>query len=209
MKYFGIDTTRKKAKVFKIDLENAENNIFVDIDENIKHSEGMFLYVEKLLMEAGETLKDYDGYVTIVGPGSFTGIRVGMSTIKAFSKALNKPVIPINTFEILRNVSKNAIIILQCTKTSWYYADIVGGKIGNVGVLNTENILEYVGSKKLIVLRDEHSKLNIEYNNIVIVDNIDDLYIETLKEKLNSGETFDVVPYYIQLSQAERNLKNE
>ncbi len=209
MKYLGIDTTRKKAKVFKIDTENAEQNMFIDIDENIKHSEGMFLYIEKLLLDTDSTIKDYDGYVTIVGPGSFTGIRVGMATIKAFGKATKKPIIPINTFEILKGINKNAVILLQCTKNSWYYADIVSGKIGNVGVVNTDKIVDLIGGKKLVVLKDEQKYLDLEYKNINIVENFNNLYVEALKEKLNGVEKFEVVPYYIQLSQAERNEKHE
>ena len=46
MKVFGMDTTRKIAKVFVIDLENNEKDIILSLDENIKHSEGLFLYIE-------------------------------------------------------------------------------------------------------------------------------------------------------------------
>ena len=154
-------------------------------------------------------MHDFDGFVTIVGPGSFTGIRVGMSTIKAFGKSLGKQIVPLNTFEVLKKVSKNAVIILQCTKNSWYYANVVGGSISNVGVLNTDEIIDFVDGRKLVILSDEQNLLNIEYKNIVVVEDINTLYVDALKEKLETGENMEVVPYYIQLSQAERNVKSE
>jgi len=99
MKILGIDTTRKRAQIFVFDTE-MQNKYIIAINENIKHSEGLFLYIEKALLENKLTINDFDKFCVIVGPGSFTGIRVGMSTIKGFDKVCNKGIIALNTFEV-------------------------------------------------------------------------------------------------------------
>ena len=59
MKVLGIDTTRKRAKIF---ILNEDNEYVENINENIKHSEGLFLYLEKALLENKLELKDFDAF---------------------------------------------------------------------------------------------------------------------------------------------------
>jgi len=208
MKIFGIDTTRKSANIFIYDTEE-EFNYNLTMDENVKHSEGLFLYIEKALLECKLTLEDIDYLACVVGPGSFTGIRVGMSTIKGISKVLNKKVIPINTFEILSDKVKSAVILLNSTATSCYYAQIKNKAIVDTGVINKDQIIDKFGGQEFIILKDEQKLINLEYNNITIVDDMSKYYLFAIDKKISANEDYEFVPYYLQLSQAERNLKNE
>ena len=83
MKVFVLDTTRKVAKINIFDSEGRDFS--VTMDKNVKHSEGLFLYIEKILLESKLTLNDIDVFSAVVGPGSFTGIRIGLATIKGFN----------------------------------------------------------------------------------------------------------------------------
>lgn len=59
--------------------------------KNPSHSELVTLYIEEALKNTGLNLQNLDFFMTSVGPGSFTGIRVGVNLVKSFCFALNKP----------------------------------------------------------------------------------------------------------------------
>lgn len=63
------------------------------------HSEKLLLQVDQLLREAGWTLTDIDLFAVVVGPGSFTGLRIGLATVKGLAQTLNKPVAAISALE--------------------------------------------------------------------------------------------------------------
>jgi tRNA threonylcarbamoyladenosine biosynthesis protein TsaB len=65
------------------------------------HSEMIIPSVEKLLRDTGNVFQDIDKFAVSTGPGSFTGIRVGMAAIKTFAQILNKPVAAVDTLSIL------------------------------------------------------------------------------------------------------------
>lgn len=208
MKVLGLDTTRKIAKVFVFNKENNQE-LVLSLNENIKHSEGLFLYIEKILFETRFDIENFDYLACVVGPGSFTGIRVGMSTIKGFNKVINKQIVPINTFELFLPIVKNGIILLNSTSTSCYFAKIKNKQIVETGVVNKKDIKELVGDNKIYILREEQLVLGLEYNDIEVIENINELYSKCIMDKIEKQSFSNFVPCYLQLSQAERNLKSE
>ena len=208
MRVFGLDTTRKSAKIF---INDDEKNIdyTLTMDEKVKHSEGLFLYIEKALFETGFEIGDFDYLACVVGPGSFTGIRVGMSTIKGFNKAKNKKIVPINTFEILASTCKNSVVLLNSTNTSCYYAKIKNKSIVETGVVNKTDIVDKFQGFEFVLLKEEQNLIGVEYNNTRIIDDLSVHYMPAVSSKVAAGIEEVFVPYYLQLSQAERNLKNE
>lgn len=208
MKIFGIDTTRKRGKVFLIDSSLKRKNYVLSFDENVKHSEGMYLYIEKALLENKMELGDVDVFACVVGPGSFTGIRVGMSTIKGFDKALQRGVVAINTFDLLLSEVKNGLIVLNSTATSCYYAKVERGKIAGTGVVAKSELSVLADGKEIVVLAEEQSVIDVAYNNIRTIDNLDELYGKCVLQKIDTMQYGEFLPYYLQLSQAERNLKD-
>ena len=209
MKIFGLDTTRKSANIFTFDSNNSEKIYMLKMSDEIRHSEGLFLYIEKAMLDCNTEMADYDYLACVVGPGSFTGIRVGMSTIKGFNKALNKIVVPVNMFEILLPEIKTGIIALNSTSTSVYYAEVEGRKIIETGVINKDELIDKVNGRTLLILKDEQNDISIEYNNYKFIDDLSQLYYKCVMSKIDNGEFSEFMPYYLQLSQAERNLNNE
>lgn len=99
MKILAIETS---CDILSISLlEN--NNLILELKENSPktHSEVLMPLIDTLLKKANITLNEIDLFACDNGPGSFTGIRIGLSTIKAFCDALCKPCVAISSLEAL------------------------------------------------------------------------------------------------------------
>jgi tRNA threonylcarbamoyladenosine biosynthesis protein TsaB len=73
------------------------------------HAKRLLPMVDALLKRTGVTLSDVDGFAATIGPGSFTGLRIGLSTLKGLAAATGKPVAVLSTLEALAH---------QCTVTA-------------------------------------------------------------------------------------------
>jgi tRNA threonylcarbamoyladenosine biosynthesis protein TsaB len=67
------------------------------------HAEVITLYIDELLNNAGLTYNELDAIAVSSGPGSYTGLRIGVSTAKGLCFALDKPLIAIETLEAMAN----------------------------------------------------------------------------------------------------------
>ena len=65
------------------------------------HSASLMPMVERSLEIAGQTLAEMDALAAVTGPGSFTGVRIGVATVKALAHGSGKPCIPVNALEAL------------------------------------------------------------------------------------------------------------
>src|ERR1035437_7733479 len=65
------------------------------------HAENLTLFIEDVLHHANVKLSDIDAVAVSKGPGSYTGLRIGVSTAKGLCYSLNKPLIAINTLQHL------------------------------------------------------------------------------------------------------------
>jgi len=63
------------------------------------HSEKILKQIDLLLDEAGWLLKDLDLFAVVTGPGSFTGLRIGIATVKGLAQVVNKPVAPVSSLQ--------------------------------------------------------------------------------------------------------------
>lgn len=98
MNVLAIDTTTKTASV----SIKTDNKLFIDKVENeITHSEKLLPLIDKVLNEANIKISDISTLACINGPGSFTGIRIGLATIKAISQVNNLEIFSINSLELI------------------------------------------------------------------------------------------------------------
>ena len=99
MLLLGIDTSSQAAGAAVV----KDGSIICEYMLNQKktHSARMLPMVEQMLADAEYEMSDMDGFVCGVGPGSFTGVRIGAATVKGFAQALAKPVLTVNSLETL------------------------------------------------------------------------------------------------------------
>lgn len=64
------------------------------------HSDYLMRYVHELLEEVDVSLSDLCGLVVVVGPGSFTGLRVGLATVQGIAQALSLPIYPVSSLQV-------------------------------------------------------------------------------------------------------------
>lgn len=99
MLILALDTTTLSGSVAL--LRKTRLLAEVNLESPMTHSEKLLPAIDFLLETNKLDIKDIDGYALSVGPGSFTGIRIGLSTIKSFSFASRKPIAPVSTLEAL------------------------------------------------------------------------------------------------------------
>jgi tRNA threonylcarbamoyladenosine biosynthesis protein TsaB len=73
----------------------------INIDSPVTHSERLMDSIDFLLRRLNMEIRRIDGYAIAAGPGSFTGIRIGMSTVKSFSFSSGKPIAPVSRLKAL------------------------------------------------------------------------------------------------------------
>lgn len=98
MKILSIETSTMLGGVAIID-ETA--GLIAETRLNVKttHSERLMTAVNNTLVQSELTLDDIDVFGVAIGPGSFTGLRIGLSTVKGLSYATGKPVVTVPTLE--------------------------------------------------------------------------------------------------------------
>lgn len=96
------------------------------------HSELITVFVQELLTKTGVKINDLDAVAVSKGPGSYTGLRIGVSTAKGLCYALNKPLISISTLQAMaygadsgfRELEKNTLLcpMIDARRMEVYYA---------------------------------------------------------------------------------------
>jgi tRNA threonylcarbamoyladenosine biosynthesis protein TsaB len=99
VRILALDTTTNYGSVAI--LEGTGLVAEVDSETSTSHSARLLRSIDHLLRLASWDIKDIDGYAAAAGPGSFTGIRVGLSTIKALAFASGRPVAPVSSLAAL------------------------------------------------------------------------------------------------------------
>ncbi len=99
MKVLGIDTSTSCGSVGLIDDGEVISDYLLNIP--VTHSERLLGTIEFVLREARCPIGKVDGWGISVGPGSFTGLRIGVSTVKGLAFATGKPVAGVSTLDVL------------------------------------------------------------------------------------------------------------
>ena len=111
MKILAFETTDVAASV-ALFLDGEVFETVIDTDK--RHAESVLPAAEKLLSAHGLSTADMDAFAADVGPGSFTGVRIGVCMANALGAAHKKPVVAVNALEALaypyRNESVCALI---------------------------------------------------------------------------------------------------
>ena len=101
MKILAVESSGSSLSIAISENSNIVTEYFYNAGKI--HSDVLVPLAEKIVKGAKWELKDIDKFAVSCGPGSFTGIRVAMSVIKTLAQTLSKPIVSIDTLEILKN----------------------------------------------------------------------------------------------------------
>lgn len=123
MKILSIDTASNICGVSILE----DSNLICQLDQNTgrTHSENLMPMIHQAFEQSNLTLKDMDLLVCDKGPGSFTGIRIGVATVKAFQDSLSIPCVGVSSLEALAySIKKEGYIIsiIDCKNDNCYFA---------------------------------------------------------------------------------------
>ncbi len=109
MKVLGIDTSTKFLCLSAYD-NGRISEYTLELDR--KHSKLLIVTIKRVIEALNWNISDVDYFACGIGPGSFTGVRIGVTAIKGLSFCLKKPVLGISTLDILaKNTSRPGVII--------------------------------------------------------------------------------------------------
>lgn len=224
MKILSIDTASKICAVAI--LEDYKLIKEIKIDNGLTHSEKLMPIIKQVLDQANLNLKDIDLLVCDKGPGSFTGIRIGVATVKAFTDSLQIPAIGISSLEaLIYNIKEEGFIcsLIDAKNSNVYFAlyKLENNKyelIENYLSENIDNVLEILKKyDKQITFVGDGSIVNQELISNTITNckftTLNDLSSYSLGlaglNSYNNNNIEDVLPLYLKKPQAERMLEEK
>ncbi len=220
MLILGIDTSGKTASV-----AISENNIIqgqITVNTNLTHSQVIMPLCKNLLENCGKTLNDVEKIVVSAGPGSYTGLRIGISAVKAMTFSLNIECCGISTLESLAyNMLDFDGIVCPVMKArlNLVYNAIFKVENGKVTRLSEDRIIvksELAESlknyEKVVVNGDASEDFINEYGNekikkaspLLLTQNAGSLCIASLQHDSINPEELQAL--YLQPTKAEKDL---
>ena len=196
---------------------------------NLKtHSINSINVIDTVLKNSNLTLKEMDGFITSKGPGSFTGLRIAFSIIKAFSFALNKPMICLSSLDTLcykENFNGVVCSIIDALRDEVYInsynnKDSIINNTYEGDIVHINNVKDYIKSKHNTVdnilftgygINKFEKKLKEDFPNSFINNRVISSYEYSIlgMEKFKLGlydDSNTCSPSYIRLSQAQEML---
>lgn len=189
--YLCIDTISSAAG---ITVANSETATHLPLDPQ-NSSEGIIETIDKALKKAKITLADLKGIFAIKGPGSFTGLRVGLSVANQFAHQLKLPIIGICTDQwwLARTNEPTPTYLQSMNKAEAYVSQ------GEKGVIKEfESIVPCIWIGQLS--SDHRKKLSSEFKEITTLNSIEKTWQEVTQNLANPNtkrRTYDLVePFY-------------
>ena len=215
MKILCIDTSSNLCSTAV--LEDTKLIKKIELNNGLTHSESLMPTINSLLNSLNLSLKDIDLIVTDIGPGSFTGIRIGVATAKAFSDSLNIPTIGISSLEVLAYQIKENVLVcstIDCKNDNCYFA-LYEFKNGNY--IEVESPCAKSKQEVLNLLNKNYADKNIKFVGNGIPEKLTDFYLDIYNlgiagfkkfiENNNKGEK--ILPLYLRKPQAQRQLEQK
>lgn len=177
MKILAVDTSSKNCSVSIIEVDNNEkqkfNVIISENNDNEKtHSQKLMPMIDEIFNKTGLTLDNIDLLACCLGPGSFTGIRIGIATVKAFADVKNIPTVGVTSLESL------AYNTWDSSNADCIVCPIIDCK--------NENVYSALFSRK------DYTYTQIGDNIADNINNVLDKFISTLSDKIGNEQTFEI-----------------
>lgn len=228
MKLLAIETSGKLCGASVLIDDKIIDKL--EINNGLTHSESLMPLIQELLERNNLKIKDFDAFVCDIGPGSFTGIRIGVATIKAFVDTFESTKYTgVSSLEALAyNVHESGLIcsIVDCKNENCYFAlyNLENGKYIEVvpptasSVLDMFEILRKYSLNSITFVGDG----SIMYKDVIIsnmensrflsdsMNNIDTSNLALAGfNKISNGDTVELSPMYLKKPQAQRQLEEK
>lgn len=174
-------------------INSSNNGLDFLLDDKVKHVEtsrqslDLPTSAEQFLSECGAKWSDLSAIGVVVGPGSFTGIRLGIAYTKGLSMGLNIPVVPVNAFELYLAEYPDAFVAIDSGKGDFFVA-------AN-------------GLEPCIMTIDEIETKQMEWKRTVGHKPFDLQFATDIIKNKMLKEIEPVIPMYLKPSYAELNKK--
>lgn len=230
MLIFGIDTCCNAATAALLEDDRLVAQTVINSGKT--HSQKMMPQIAEMFRQAEKEVKEVDCFAAAVGPGSFTGVRIGVATVKAMAQAVKKPCVAVSTLHGLANnvaVFDGVICpILDARREQVYNALFQGGRalarLCEDRALGIEELLDELKEKDAPVLfcgdgvpvfrqriaevLEERAIFAPTMQNMNLGASVAEIGLA----KAMAGETIPygaLVPQYVRLSQAERERQEK
>ena len=217
----GMDTCSANAAVAVMNDKKLIGEFVVSNDRT--HSQVIMPLVDEMLKKCGLDISDIDVFAVTVGPGSFTGLRIGMATVKTLAQFSKKPIIGVSSLDSLyENCALfDGIVcpIIDARHGEVYNALYKDGKrITDYRVVSVDWLIEQLDRQKVCFCGDGvlayGDKLKDFEGFTVATQNISmqkasSLCIAAYKRAINNDfdDVYSLLPVYLRKSQAERELE--
>jgi ribosomal-protein-alanine N-acetyltransferase len=182
----GVQTCALPISV--ILLKGSES--YLSRREGVRHNGAVLPEIDRLLSEGGLSIQDINVFSAVTGPGSFTGIRIGVTMMNAFKDVTGGKLVSVNTFEMLSEGQGDVITLVDAGHDEYYGAEFQDGKLIRMGDYKLADI--DLALKKKVYRKD------IDYSNALIA---------AVTRKAAKGEYAErLAPLYLKKSQAEKEL---
>ncbi len=183
--YLIIDSTG--AELF-LAAGNAEKSVYFCGDATARrHSAEILVQAEKLLNGLGLTPSDLDVVGAVTGPGSFTGIRIGVTTANALKRAVNARLAAFTSLEALTFDETRVLALMDCKHSNYYALLKDGGEESYFAASSDELDRDFPDLKRIYYSAPDAEK-----------------YIKCFLAKCEKGDFVRIAcPFYIKKSSAE------
>lgn len=215
----SMDSSAVTASVALTDGDEIIKNEFVN--SGLTHSETLLPMITRVM--DGRKYSELDGIAITAGPGSFTGVRIGVATVKGLAFNDDIPCYSVSTLEAIAYnfVDKNAVVcaVMDARRMQFYNAlfRVQNGKVERLcddRAISIEDLRNELKQYDKVIIAGDGAKLcfqNIELENCTLADE-DRIYqnaVGVAKAAQNKNAIFPkaLMPVYLRQSQAERELK--
>ena len=214
MKMLFIDTSLKDVSIATYE----SSKLLSVISECIPNMHSIYTipYIDRCLTESKIDKKEVEKIIVINGPGSFTGIRIGISTVKAIAESLNIPVVAVSSLEGLAyNInSSECICSLIDARNNQVYCGLFDSNhtlIGNYMADDINAVLKVINQAKNVTFVGDGAVAHKDLLNISDFKSDNLLHAKNINlcafDKFSKGEILNadsILPMYLRKSQAER-----
>ena len=200
-----IDTSMVNVSISIV----KDNKIMSSIQEDIpnEHSKYATSYVKKVIDDAGIDANDVDNILVVNGPGSFTGVRIGVTIAKTYGYLINKEIIPVSSLKALAissNKNVNVMSVITANRSS-YYVGIYDSKYNNIideEFVSRDKLLELIDKYEPYIVSNDFNVVGVYKLNKV---NLDVVRIVDYYKNMDKVNYHALVPNYLKLPQAMEN----